>query len=147
MAAPSFQLIGPPKLHENNPSSSCSSNMDDTFMEDFNEPNPPRGLTENLSPTFMSTGNPCLDFFFHIVPDTPPQNLVEWLSLAWKHSKLTTLKLICHLRGVRGVRKSDKEGFYTAPLWLHKHHPKTLACNVESIGILGILKICLRFLK
>ncbi|KAF9609323.1 hypothetical protein IFM89_015578 [Coptis chinensis] len=140
MAAPSFQLIGPPKLHENNPSSSCSSNMDDTFMQDFNEPNPTRGLTENLSPTFMSTGNPCLDFFFHIVPDTPPQNLVERLSLAWKHSELTTLKLICHLRGVRGVGKSDKEGFYTAALWLHKHHPKTLACNVKSIADFGYFK-------
>ncbi|MBA0600035.1 hypothetical protein Gorai_006234, partial [Gossypium raimondii] len=32
---------------------------------------PPRGRTKNNSATFLSIGNPCLDFFFHVVPDTP----------------------------------------------------------------------------
>ncbi|PON43348.1 hypothetical protein PanWU01x14_274470 [Parasponia andersonii] len=57
------------------------------------------GLTENLSPTFLSTGNPFLDFFFHIVPDTSPDDLIQRPGLAWAHDPLTTLKLICNLRG------------------------------------------------
>jgi len=99
--------------------------------------NPPMGLTENTSPTFLSTGNPCLDFFFHVVPDTPSETLVERLKLAWSHNPLTTLKLVCNLRGVRGTGKSDKEGFYTVALWFHEHHPKTLATNVPSLGDFG----------
>ncbi|GFQ03055.1 uncharacterized protein l728 [Phtheirospermum japonicum] len=90
------------------------------------------GFTENCSPTFLSSGNPCLDFFFHVVPDTPPETLTQRLELAWKHDPLKTLKLLCNLRGVRGTGKSDKEGGYTAALWLHKNHPKTLACNDSS---------------
>ncbi|XP_058772556.1 uncharacterized protein LOC131646565 [Vicia villosa] len=98
------------------------------------------GLTENLSPTFLSTGNPCLDFFFHVVPDTHPETLVEILQLAWSHNPLTTLKLVCNLRGVRGTGKSDREGFYDSVLWLHQHHPKTLASNVPSLADFGYFK-------
>ncbi|CAK9319387.1 unnamed protein product [Citrullus colocynthis] len=98
------------------------------------------GFTENMSVTFLSTGNPCLDFFFHVVPDTPADSLFERLSLAWIHNPLMTLKLICNLRGVRGTGKSDKEGYYTAALWLHKFHPKTLAGNIPSIADFGYFK-------
>ncbi|KAE9453038.1 hypothetical protein C3L33_15061, partial [Rhododendron williamsianum] len=79
--------------------------------------NPPMGFTENNSATYLATGNPCLDFFFHVVPDTPPEQLVERLVLAWDRNALTSLKLVCNLRGVRGTGKSDKEGFYAAALY------------------------------
>ncbi|KAB2627280.1 hypothetical protein D8674_020898 [Pyrus ussuriensis x Pyrus communis] len=98
------------------------------------------GLTENNSPTFLSSGNPCLDFFFHDVPDTPASYMNEQLPLAWSHNALTTLKLICNLRGVRGTGKSDKEGFYKAVFWLHQNHPKTLACNATSVAQIGFFK-------
>ena len=101
---------------------------------------PPMGLTENKSPTFLSSGNPCLDFFFHVVPDTPSDDLIRRFELAWEFNPLTTLKLICNLRGVRGTGKSDKEGFYTAVLWLHDHHPKTLACNARVLASFGYFK-------
>ncbi|CAH8323220.1 unnamed protein product [Eruca vesicaria subsp. sativa] len=104
------------------------------------EQRPPMGLTENLSPTFLTSGNPCLDFFFHIVPDTPPTDLIQRLAVSWSHDPLTTLKLVCHLRGVRGTGKSDKEGFYTAALWLHENHPKTLALNLPSLVDFGYFK-------
>ena len=87
-----------------------------------------------------SNGNPCLDFFFHVVPDTPAESLIQRLILAWNHNPLTTLKLIYNLRGVRGTGKSDKEGFYTAAFWLHKDHPKTLACNIGSLSDFGYMK-------
>ncbi|GAA0163228.1 hypothetical protein LIER_19143 [Lithospermum erythrorhizon] len=97
-------------------------------------------LTENNSATFVSTGNPCLDFFFHVVPNTPKENITERLTLAWNHDPLITLKLICNLRGVRGTGKSDKEGYYTAALWLHKLHPKTLSSNVGTMADFGYFK-------
>ncbi|KAM0027076.1 putative von Willebrand factor A-like domain superfamily [Helianthus debilis subsp. tardiflorus] len=92
---------------------------------------PPMGYTENNSATYLSTGNPCLDFFFHIVPDTPPQTVTQRLLQSWQHDPLKTLKLVCNLRGVRGTGKSDKEGYYTSVLWLHENHPKTLACMAD----------------
>lgn len=76
------------------------------------------GYTENMSATYLSLGNPCLDFFFHVVPDTPPQSLTDYLHPAWDHDPLTALKLICNLRGVRGTGKSDKESYYTGALEL-----------------------------
>ncbi|KAH7858938.1 hypothetical protein Vadar_029601 [Vaccinium darrowii] len=108
--------------------------------------NPPMGFTVNNSATYLSTGNPCLDFFFHVVPDTPPEQLVQRLVAAWDHNSITSLKLLCNLRGVRGTGKSDKEGFYAAALWLHKHHPKTLACNVKAIAEFGFLMDLLEIL-
>ncbi|MCD7471797.1 hypothetical protein HAX54_012466 [Datura stramonium] len=55
----------------------------------------------------------------------------ERVNLQWDCDSLY-LKLVCNLRGVRGTGKSDKEGYYTAALWLHQLHPKSLACNLES---------------
>ncbi|KAK1395154.1 GPI inositol-deacylase PGAP1-like protein [Heracleum sosnowskyi] len=107
-----------------------------TLKSGFNQ----LGLTENNSATYLSSGNPCLDFFFHVVPDTPSYKLIERLETSWSHDPLTTLKLICNLRGVRGTGKSDKEGFYTAALWLHKNHPKTLACNAHVYASFGYYK-------
>ncbi|XVF81476.1 hypothetical protein PTKIN_Ptkin15bG0158300 [Pterospermum kingtungense] len=154
MAPPS--LLGPPELRNPTPSpppqsqSQTSTAPSDPFMDlmvaNFNKANtsqpysPPMGFTENMSATYLSSGNPCLDFFFHVVPDTPPESIQERLSLAWVHNPLTTLKLICNLRGVRGTGKSDKEGFYTAAFWLHQHHPKTLACNLDSFADFGYFK-------
>ncbi|KAI3958103.1 hypothetical protein MKW98_020745 [Papaver atlanticum] len=99
-----------------------------------------RSLTENGSATYLSTNNPLLDFFFHVVPDTPHETVVERLAKAWKHDPLTSLKLICNLRGLGGTGDSDKEGFYAAALWLHEYHPKTLAANLKAMSEFGYLK-------
>ncbi|RWV91029.1 hypothetical protein GW17_00046712, partial [Ensete ventricosum] len=101
---------------------------------------PPMGLTENLSPTFISSGDSCLDFFFQVVSDTAAETVAELLSAAWAQEAATALKLACNLRGVRGTGKSDRDGFYTAALWLHRHHPKTLALNLLAIADFGYLK-------
>ncbi|KAM1398269.1 hypothetical protein ACFX2I_015736 [Malus domestica] len=125
-------IVGPPQIN--------------TFAP-VAQPNPapsgsrtPMGFTENGSGTFLSSGNACLDLFFQIVPSTPASYINQQLPLAWAHDALTTLKLICNLRGVRGTGKSDKEGFYTAAFWLHKNHPKTLACNLASFAEFGYFK-------
>ncbi|XP_021725893.1 uncharacterized protein LOC110693074 [Chenopodium quinoa] len=98
------------------------------------------GLTENGSTTFLTSGNPALDFFFHVVPDTPASELIHLVQLSWSYDSLLTLKLICNLRGVRGTGKSDKKGFYESALWLHENHPKTLTLNMSSISGFGYLK-------
>ncbi|CAN7035469.1 hypothetical protein Bca4012_046318 [Brassica carinata] len=147
MASP---LLGPPELQDSNsplPASGPSDPFMDLMVSNFNKstkvnvsPSPPMGLTENRAATYLSAGNPCLDFFFHVVPSTPKESIEQRLSTAWSHDALTTLKLICNLRGVRGTGKSDKEGFYTAALWLHGCHPKTLACNLDSLSKFGYFK-------
>ncbi|CAN6246944.1 unnamed protein product [Urochloa humidicola] len=98
-------------------------------------------LTENLSPTFASSGDPCLDFFFHVVPGTPGANVSALLSAAWAADPATALRLVANLRGVRGSGKSDREGFYAAALWLHARHPRTLALNANPLAAsFGYLK-------
>ncbi|TXG55977.1 hypothetical protein EZV62_017290 [Acer yangbiense] len=129
IAPPSPPLLGPPWIH-----------YPDNLPEWFYSSNYPMTYTEKRSPTFLTTGNPCLDFFFHVVPNTPPRSLKHLLCSAWNHDPLTTLKLIFNLRGVRGTGKSDMDGFYTAALWLHQNHLKTLAANVGSIPRFGYLK-------
>ncbi|XP_057448092.1 uncharacterized protein LOC130739727 [Lotus japonicus] len=148
-------LLGPPELYNPDPvvdqivanlnGLSFKQVLQKSLTEKLDsykpKPKQPRmGFTENNSPTFLSSGNPCLDFFFHVVPDTPPQTLIQRLQLAWSHNPLTTLKLVCNLRGVRGTGKSNREGFYAAALWLHRHHPKTLASNVPLLAEFGYFK-------
>ncbi|KAI3942644.1 hypothetical protein MKW98_014231 [Papaver atlanticum] len=158
------KLLGPPELYTSQSNKSINSAgakpaFMDLMAENFNNAgnsySPPpfyppsysygvgsslRGYTENGSETYVSTGNPLLDFFFHIVPDTPSESVTARLESAWAYDPLKALKLICNLRGVRGTGKSDREGFYAAALWLHKHHPKTLAGNVKAIADFGYFK-------
>ncbi|CAK9275793.1 unnamed protein product [Sphagnum jensenii] len=101
---------------------------------------PTLGLTENLSTTFLESGNACLDFFFQVVPRTSSQRVAELLELAWKEDASTALKLVFQLRAVRGTGKSDKESFYTAALWLYHHHPSTLLANLGCIPAFGYYK-------
>ncbi|KAJ1256176.1 hypothetical protein BS78_K073600 [Paspalum vaginatum] len=96
--------------------------------------------TENNSATYASSGNPCLDLFFQVVPDTPAQRVRAFVPVAWAHGPLTALKLVANLRGVRGTGKSERERFYAAALWMHERHPKTLACNLPALAEFGYLK-------
>ncbi|KAL3506108.1 hypothetical protein ACH5RR_031490 [Cinchona calisaya] len=137
-------LLGPPEIHTITTAAPVTTTKKTTNTTPFRPPairiRPRMGFTENKSATYLSTGNHCLDFFFHVVPDTPKEQLTKRLELLWNYNPLTTLKLICNLRGVRGTGKSNKEGFYTAALWLHENHPKTLACNVKAIADFGYFK-------
>ncbi|XP_020161000.1 uncharacterized protein [Aegilops tauschii subsp. strangulata] len=157
-AAPCL-LLGPPLIRAARPSpataaaASADTDASHPFLDlldaAFNEPSaeeikaalkPRRALTENCSATYANSGNPCLDFFFQVVPDTPPERVRSLLAAAWAHDAPTALKLACNLRGVRGTGKSDKEGFYAAALWMHENHPRTLACNVAALAEFGYLK-------
>ncbi|GJM97826.1 hypothetical protein PR202_ga14782 [Eleusine coracana subsp. coracana] len=56
--------------------------MDANFNKPIMPP-PAKKLTENSSPTFVSSGDPCLDFFFHVVPGTPAASITSLPSNAW----------------------------------------------------------------
>jgi hypothetical protein len=103
-------------------------------------PAPKKARTENNSPMFVSSGDPSLDFFFHVVPGTPAASVASLLATAWSAEPATALRLACNLRGVRGTGKSDREGFYAAALWMHGCHPATLALNAGPVAAFGYLK-------
>ncbi|KAL9237188.1 hypothetical protein vseg_011770 [Gypsophila vaccaria] len=105
----------------------------------------PESQTTTITAGYISTGNPCLDFF-HVAPETLHDELIQRLQSSYQRNPLKTLKLICNLRGVRGAGKNDKEGFYNSALWLHKNHPKTLANNVGRVASFGSLKDLLEIL-
>ncbi|KAH7858517.1 hypothetical protein Vadar_024841 [Vaccinium darrowii] len=125
MSTPS-SLLGPPEIYREPTTATTRTTpattgnpFVDLMVTNFNNATtptlPPMAYTQNNSPTFNSTGNPCLDFFFHVEPDSPPEALTGCLNSAWDHNPLTTLKLVCNLRGVRGTGKSDKEGILEGP--------------------------------
>ncbi|KAL8530943.1 hypothetical protein ACS0TY_007821 [Phlomoides rotata] len=157
--APPSTLLGPPEIYRTatvaaatttTPTPTSGDPLVDLVVANYNniagQKTPVMGRTGNGSPTFLSTGNPCLDFFFHAVPDTPAEDLNDLLKAAWDSDPLKALKLVGNLRGVGGTGKSDKEGFYTAALWLHNNHPRTLASNVTSFAELGYFKDLLEIL-
>ncbi|CAI9088260.1 OLC1v1022546C1 [Oldenlandia corymbosa var. corymbosa] len=86
-------LLGPPQIYAavTAPSTTTTNVKADPFMDlmtasynnaagHMNLQNPTSsrmGFTENRSPTLLSSGDPCLDFFFHVVPDTPRETLIQ----------------------------------------------------------------------
>ncbi|CAN6243290.1 unnamed protein product [Urochloa humidicola] len=147
-AAASYILVGPPEARHPAAAAPTGNEFLDLMDSSFNKPTAaaapaPAGktLTENLSPTFASSGDPCLDFFFHVVPGTPGATVSALLAAAWSADPATALRLVANLRGVRGSGKSDREGFYAAALWLHARHPRTLALNANPLAAsFGYLK-------
>ncbi|CAN6200936.1 unnamed protein product [Urochloa humidicola] len=142
--AVSYTLLGPPAESLRAAAKSAAPATGDMFLDlldaNFNKPPPAKILTENSSPTFASSGDPCLDFFFQVVPGTPAPSVTSLLAAAWAAEPATALRLACNLRGVRGTGKSDREGFYAAALWMHGCHPATLALNAGPIADFGYLK-------
>ncbi|KAM1052526.1 hypothetical protein ACFX13_000109 [Malus domestica] len=104
---------------------------------------PPPPSDADLRKQPQSMGDPCLDLYFgvQVQPDPATRTRMAYkylnqvLPMAWSHNPLTTLKLICNLRDdSNDLGKSDEKAFYSAALWLHRNHPKTLACNAASIA-------------
>ncbi|RCV22116.1 LOW QUALITY PROTEIN: hypothetical protein SETIT_4G194700v2 [Setaria italica] len=145
--AVSYTLLGPPAESLRVAAKAAAPATGDKFLDlldaNYNKapkPQPAKTRTENASPTFVSSGDPCLDFFFHVVPGTPASSVTSLLANAWSAEPVTALRLTCNLRGVRGTGKSDREGFYAAALWMHGCHPATLALNAGPVAEFGYLK-------
>ncbi|KAL9226797.1 hypothetical protein vseg_002568 [Gypsophila vaccaria] len=135
-------LVGPPKHRPKPPASAVATTADPFLNSILTSFNASVGLPIDNKPSteLQETGNPCLDLLFDVVPGSRPHVIRSKLLGAWDHDPLTTLKLICNLRGVRGSGKGDRKGFYVAAVWLHEHHPKTLACNLAAFVEFGCFK-------
>uniref|UniRef100_A0ACD5V680 Uncharacterized protein n=1 Tax=Avena sativa TaxID=4498 RepID=A0ACD5V680_AVESA len=147
-ATADYTLLGPPEARRaaitaSAPTDQAFSNPETSKVIN-NESNPmgPAGKTrtKKRSPTYASSGDPCLDFFFRVLPATPPATVARLLAAAWAADPSTAFRLVANLRGVRGSGKSDRESFYAAALWLHAHHPATLAHNATNLAAFGYLK-------
>jgi hypothetical protein len=115
-------LRGPPaESYQAAAAAAAAPSTGDVFLDlldvNFNKastvPKPAKSFTENASATFASSGDPCLDFFFHVVPGTPAATVTTLLADAWAADPFTALRLACNLRG---TGKSNREGFYAAAL-------------------------------
>ncbi|PUZ54092.1 LOW QUALITY PROTEIN: hypothetical protein GQ55_5G102200 [Panicum hallii var. hallii] len=149
--APASTLVGPPVAvavafnadPKPQPKPTCGSFPDypsdenSSMDEDSPAPGPATEKEVGRPLAYASSGDPCVDFFFQIVPGvTSDADLAALLDAAWSRDARTALKLVCHLRGVRGLGKSDRDGFYAAALWMHARHPLTLAANLARFGCL-----------
>ncbi|TVU08375.1 hypothetical protein EJB05_41778, partial [Eragrostis curvula] len=136
----SYSLLGPPAEFHRAAAARTTSDANSNKTSTSTTPQPAKRLTANGSPTFASSGDPCLDFFFHVVPGTPALTVTCLLADAWAAEPNTALRLACNLLGVRVTGKSDRKGFYAAALWMHRCHPATLALNARSVAEFGYLK-------
>ncbi|TQE03454.1 hypothetical protein C1H46_010934 [Malus baccata] len=107
-------------------------------------PLPEQFKFKQLQLGFHNINNLCVDLYFHCAKGQDAMSPVEFqetlmnqvLHSAWSHNTLTSLKLICNFidrRGDGGKRNQD-EAFFTATIWLHQNHPKTLAYNLVPIS-------------
>lgn len=51
---------------------------------------------------------------------------------AWQEDSLDTLKLIAHLRDVRGG-KGEQKLFHDCVAWMRQQHPLTLIANLQEV--------------
>ncbi|KAK8965538.1 hypothetical protein KSP40_PGU014781 [Platanthera guangdongensis] len=104
---------------------------------------PAQGPHREMSPTFLSTVRTWISS--SALSQTHRRKRCHpLLSAAWDDDPLTALKLVLHLRGVRGTGKSDREGFIPPPSGSMLTIPKPLLSNLPSMADFGYLKDLLR---
>ncbi|KAI8088904.1 uncharacterized protein BX664DRAFT_385488 [Halteromyces radiatus] len=86
-------------------------------------------VTTNGAVAHSTSSDPCLDLYASMVGKDCSSDA---LAAAYDKDPDTTLKLIFHCRSIHDG-KMNKMGFYTAFLWLLKHHPKTALCNMDVL--------------
>ncbi|CAI5498208.1 unnamed protein product [Closterium sp. Naga37s-1] len=108
---------------------------------------PERGLTENHAHTYVSSGSACVDFLFHVLPQTERDGAHRQLEAAWAEDPATALRLVMQLRAVRGTGKSDRSSFFHCVTWLYQHHPRTLVQNLWLVPEFGCFKDLLEIVR
>jgi hypothetical protein len=98
-----------------------------------------RMLTENKAPTFGTTTDARLDFFFHITEDAKRDRTLDLLKKSWKQHPLDTLKLIAYLRDCRNG-KGIRNQYQMCLSFLFERHFKTLMANMKELVAFGYWK-------
>ncbi|KAF9183642.1 hypothetical protein BGZ50_004115 [Haplosporangium sp. Z 11] len=109
------------------------------------EGDPVMTTTANNAPTFASSGDARLDFFFEVLKDTDAETIQRLARRSWAVDPLDTLRLIFQLRSVIHGKGERKE-FYVCMDFLRKEHPKTLLYNLRFISDHGYWKDLLNWL-
>ncbi|KAF9198269.1 hypothetical protein BGZ49_000944 [Haplosporangium sp. Z 27] len=102
-------------------------------------------LTENGAPTYATTGDARLDFFFEVLHGTEAETVQKLVRKSWATHPLDTLRLIFQLRSILHGKGERKE-FYICLDFLRKEHPKTLLYNLRFIPDHGYWKDLLNWL-
>ncbi|KAI1316441.1 hypothetical protein EDD11_010004 [Mortierella claussenii] len=101
--------------------------------------------TNNGAPTYESTGDARLDFFFEVLKGTERETVQRLVRASWASNPLDTLRLIFQLRSILHG-KGEREEFYICMEFLKKEHPKTLLYNLRFIPDHGYWKDLLNYL-
>ncbi|KAF9111543.1 hypothetical protein BGX27_004765 [Mortierella sp. AM989] len=101
--------------------------------------------TENGAPTYASTGDARLDFFFEVLHGTEASTIQRLVRNSWIVHPLDTLRLIFQLRSVLHGKGERKE-FYICLDFLRNEHPRTLLYNLRFIPNHGYWKDLLNWL-
>ncbi|KAG0044172.1 hypothetical protein BGZ83_010581 [Gryganskiella cystojenkinii] len=109
------------------------------------EADPNMTTTANGAPTFISTGDVRLDFFFEVLRGTDAETIKRLVHSSWESHPLDTLKLIFQLRSILHGKGERKE-FYTCLDYLRKQHPRTLLFSLRFIPDHGYWKDLLNWL-
>ncbi|XP_062160588.1 uncharacterized protein LOC133867840 [Alnus glutinosa] len=143
-----FRLLGPPEVRR-------SPFIVNSFLDDKREDELEDESDDELVYQVGFDENPCFTLFRTFIHKERSCNclflrrddhLHYALDLSWRHCPQTTLELICHLKNTTRLGKLRREDFYTAALWLHRHHSETLAYNVREFARFGCLKDFLEIL-
>ncbi|KAF9169294.1 hypothetical protein BGX21_010727 [Mortierella sp. AD011] len=102
-------------------------------------------MTENGAPTYATTGDARLDFFFEVLHGTEASTIQRLVRNSWAVHPLDTLRLIFQLRSILHGKGERKE-FYICLDFLQKEHPKTLLYNLRFIPDHGYWKDLLNWL-
>ncbi|KAG0046211.1 hypothetical protein BGZ89_005373 [Linnemannia elongata] len=122
-----------------------SAFVDMLFSTTQPQPDPNMTTTQNGAPTFASTENACLDFFFEVLKGTDANTVTRLARAAWAQSPLDTLRLIFQLRSIIHG-KGDRKEFYYCMDFLRQEHPRTLLFNLRYIPDHGYWKDLLNWL-
>ncbi|CAI5952609.1 unnamed protein product [Closterium sp. NIES-64] len=136
----------PPSEHATR-SKIADNNATDDIKTEPVASEPERGLTENLADTYVSSGSACVDFLFHVLPQTERDDAHRRLEAAWADDPATALRLVMQLRAVRGTGKSDRSSFFHCVTWLYQNHPRTLVQNLWLVPEFGCFKDLLEIVR
>lgn len=96
-------------------------------------------ITENNQPAYSSTGSYLLDFFVKSIRNTPEEDLINSLKLAYHEDPRSTIAILFQMRDPRKGR-GEKLLTYYSLLWLKRYHPRVYLLNIEKFIDYGYYK-------